>query len=142
MTKSIIKGEWYVALVEDCEAIITETVFSSRWALVDGYHKLGERIEEEKANCPIEKLIQDLGQTLNKSRSTLWYSVQFYRKYPELDAVPEGKNISWNKIITKYLPAQKEKHSCTSHKKVDAWKCAECGKILLTEPEYYGGETN
>jgi DNA modification methylase len=30
--------------------------------------------------------------------------VQFYEKYPELDTIPEGKNISWNKIVTKYLP--------------------------------------
>lgn len=36
--------EWYTALVEDCRAIITEAVFNSRWALVEGYHQLGERI--------------------------------------------------------------------------------------------------
>lgn len=36
--------QWYNQLIEDCRDIITEAVFTSRWALIDGYHQLGERI--------------------------------------------------------------------------------------------------
>jgi len=36
--------EWYDLLVEDCKAIVTEAVFTSRWALVQGYWELGQRI--------------------------------------------------------------------------------------------------
>ena len=40
--------EWYQALIEDCKAIIVEAVFNSRWALVEGYHQVGERIVTDK----------------------------------------------------------------------------------------------
>lgn len=114
----LVKSEWYEALIDECKTIITETIFTSRWALVEGYHKLGERIRED---CPrhekgqhyqgtIGELLQGLGVKLKTSETTLWYAVQFFDKYPSLDKVPEGKNISWNKVITKYLPAPKEKH--------------------------------
>jgi hypothetical protein len=48
VTDQIIVQEWYNALVEDCKAIITEAVFNSRWALVEGYHTLGERIVKDE----------------------------------------------------------------------------------------------
>ncbi len=105
------KEEWYAALVEDCKAIITEAVFNSRWALVEGYHQLGERIVTDenyqwhaKGNM---SYLQGLANNLSISDRTIYYAVQFYEKYPDLDIVPEGKNISWNKIITKYLPEPK-----------------------------------
>ena len=102
-----LSEEWYKELVEECKAIITESVFTSRWALVEGYHELGKRIEEEVKQRPLNmtQLFQDLGKSIsNCSKSTFYYSHQFYKKYPDLQTVPEGKNITWNKIVTKYLP--------------------------------------
>jgi len=51
--------------------------------------------------------VQDLAQNLGQSERTLYYALQAYDKYPKLDKLPEGKNITWNKLITKYLPAPK-----------------------------------
>ena len=103
--------DWYQSLVDDCKAIITEAVFNSRWALVEGYHMLGARIVTDKdyqrhvtgngAN------LQDLANSIRISPRSLYYAIQFYEKYPSLDTVPEGKNISWNKLLTKYLPDQR-----------------------------------
>jgi phage N-6-adenine-methyltransferase len=77
---------------------------------VEGYHQLGERIvtdenyqKEAKGN---KSSVQDLAQNLRISERTIYYAIQFYEKYPDLSTVPEGKNISWNKIVTKYLPTQ------------------------------------
>ena len=119
MSKEIIiiqQEEWYLALLEECRAIITEAVFTSRWALVEGYWNLGKRIRED---CPrhekgehyqgkLEELLSDLTVSLGKSEATLWRAVAAYDKYPELDQIPEGKNISWNKLITLYLPEPKK----------------------------------
>ena len=44
-----LQTNWYQDLVEECKAIITEAVFTSRWALVEGYWNLGKRITEENA---------------------------------------------------------------------------------------------
>ena len=103
-----MNDQWYLYLVEDCQAIITETIFNSRWALVEGYHQLGERIATDenwqKNATGNGRTLKDLAICLDKSERTLYYAVRFYDTYPELNSVPEGKNISWNKLITKYLP--------------------------------------
>lgn len=105
---SIITQDWYAALVDECKAIITEAIFTSRWALVEGYWNLGKRIREDKLAQEHAKgnktFVQDLARNLNIADRTIYYALQAYDKYPEIGKIPEGKNISWNKLITRYLP--------------------------------------
>lgn len=135
---NIVKSNWYQNLVEDCKDIITETIFTSRWTLIEGYHQLGKRIRQDSEKMPITELVQDLAVTFNKqnmkmfSERTLWYAVQFYDTYPDINKLPEGKNISWNKIITKYLPKAKseevESESIADEDKQEAKiTCPRCG---------------
>jgi len=108
-----IEKEWYSALIDDCKSIITETTFNSRWALIEGYHALGERIVQEykhfsQIGIHGQTICQRVGKSLGKSRQTITYAVQFAEKYPDLSRLPEGKNISWHKICNLYLPDKKE----------------------------------
>jgi len=108
-----IQAEWYAALIEECRAIITETIFNSRWALVEGYHALGERILQEHDNFERskiygEKIVSGLKESLGVSGNTIWRAMQFAKKYPDLNTVPEGKNITWNKLCNRYLPAPRK----------------------------------
>ena len=123
----LIETEWYSSLVSDCQGIMAEAVFISRWALVEGYHNLGKRILEEHNNFERnkiygEKIVQGLADSLNMSSRILWYAIQFVQKYPDLNEVPEGKNITWNKIMTKYLPTSKERPTTTYY-----LECPKCG---------------
>ncbi len=118
MKKELIKieqEEWYKALIEECKGIITEAIFTSRWALVEGYWKLGERIETDdnfkKFSKGNQSSLQDLASNLNTSERTIYYARQAYHKFPELNKIPEGKNISWNKLITLYLPEPKTENT-------------------------------
>ena len=125
--------KWYSVLVDDCEAIMTEAVYISRWALVEGYHNLGKRILEEhdnfeRAKIYGEKIVQDLAESLNMSSRIIWYAMQFVQKYPDLNNVPEGKNITWNKIITKYLTTTKEPTI-----KENWIQCPNCGHKFTME---------
>lgn len=104
--------EWYLLLVDECKAIITEATFTSRWALVEGYHLLGKRILQDEpritqGGSTLRRTLQDLANLLNTSERTLYYSVEFTKKYPDLQLLPEGKDTTWNKIVTKYLPEPK-----------------------------------
>ena len=109
--KKELQTSWYQELVEECKAIITEAVFTSRWALVEGYWELGKRIKDDNAFKAFSKgnktSVQDLAQNLNISERTLYYALKSYEKFPEISQIPEGKNISWNKLITQYLPEPK-----------------------------------
>jgi N6-adenosine-specific RNA methylase IME4 len=107
MNNELVDQEWYGHLVEECKAIITEAVFTSRWALVEGYWELGKRIREEyttRKELYGQKIAQGLAESIGVSERTVNYACAAYDKYPELDNIPEGKNITWNKLITKYLP--------------------------------------
>jgi hypothetical protein len=71
--------------------------------LVEGYHTLGTRILEEQQNFERakiygEKITTRLSESLEIPERTIWRAIQFVKKYPSLDDVPEGKNITWNKI--------------------------------------------
>ncbi len=95
------------ALVEDCRNIITETEFASKDDLIQGRHQLGERIindtgfqEYAKGNTTS---LQRLAQLCKRSKRTVYYSIKFYQKYPDLSLLPSTKNESWHHIINKYL---------------------------------------
>jgi hypothetical protein len=98
----------YSQLIEDCRDILVEAVFASRWSLIEGYHMLGKRVTEDegyqrhaKGNAVVCK---GIARSIGLSERTLYYALQFYAQYPNLQTIPEGKTISWTKLITKYLP--------------------------------------
>lgn len=114
-----LANPYYKLLVEDCKAIVTESVFVSRWALVEGYHLLGERIAMDeqyqiyaKGN---QKMLAILAGNIGLGERTLYYAIEFYNKFPVLEDVPEGKNISWTKLVNKYLPEHTEKEEKSNY---------------------------
>lgn len=109
MNEEITSGKWYDTMIEECRAIKVEHEFTSRWALVEGYHALGKRILEEHENFERSKIyggeiVQRVAESLGMAKRSVWYAIQFVRKYPDLDTLPEGKNVNWHKITQKYLP--------------------------------------
>lgn len=107
VSADVTEREWYKELVEECKAIVTEAVFTSRWALVEGYHALGERIVTDRnldrKEVYGEKIVTGLSQSTGIHKRDLWRAIQFYKKFPDLEKLPGGKNMSWNKVI-KLLP--------------------------------------
>lgn len=113
MTKEIIKRleeeEWYQAMIEECQAILTEGTFNARWSLIEAYHNLGKRISEENDSFKRKKIygkeiVKHVAQSLGIGDRTIYYAIQFVKKYPKLDELPEGKNVSWHKICNDLLP--------------------------------------
>ena len=71
-----VNQEWYEELIDECKTIITEAVFTSRWALVEGYHLLGERVRTDlhfqKYAKGTKTSVQDLAQNIGTSERTLY----------------------------------------------------------------------
>ena len=118
--------ETYQHLVDEIKAVKTEFIFQSRWALVEGYWNIGKLIREQFTGNELTKQLQDLGVDTGVSSTTLWYSLQTFDKYPRLDTLPEGKNISWNKLITTYLPNRIEEKKTIPKPMLK--QCLNCGK--------------
>jgi len=51
-----------------------------------------------------------VSQSLNKSKRTIERAIQFAKKYPDLNKLPEGKNTNWHTICNKYLSKGKNAH--------------------------------
>lgn len=91
----------YDSLIEELRDIITEKEFSARWDIIECYHLVGTRLMQED-NLP--ELVQHVAKDLGKSVRTIYYSVAFAKMYPNLEALPDGKNTSWSSIVRKHLP--------------------------------------
>jgi N6-adenosine-specific RNA methylase IME4 len=115
--KDLIKLEqtdWWKLLVDDCQSILVEGIWNYRLTLIKTYHLLGKRILKENDNFERveiygKKIVSQVSQSLGQSERTIWRVMQFVNKYPDLDLLPEGKNISWHKICNNLLPVLKEK---------------------------------
>lgn len=110
---TIQNQQWYEALIEECGAIVTESVFASSWALIEGYHQLGQRIIEERENFGKagyygKQVTSTIAKAIHKSERTVERAVQFTTMYPDLALLPDGKNTNWHHICNKYLVAPKK----------------------------------
>lgn len=114
-------------LVDEIKQLIVEGEFNSRWTLIETYHAVGKAIASVNVNR--SDLLQGLAPKVGKSVRTLLYAVKFYEMYPDLQNLPEGKNISMNKIITKYLTEPKNKECLHENVITISFdKCEDCDK--------------
>lgn len=123
----IEQEEWYQTLISDARAIIVEAYFTSNWALIEGYWELGKRIFEDKPKFDAiglknSEIVSRVSQSIKKSPRTVQRAIQFYKKYPDLGLLPEGKNTSWHRIVNKYLPE--------TVSKAELRRCDICGGDL------------
>jgi N6-adenosine-specific RNA methylase IME4 len=129
--------EWFQGMVQECQAAIVEAVFRSRWSILEGWHAVGQAIIAEKANieksgASEEGVVSRLSQAMSVSKRSLWRAVQFARRYPDLNTLPDGKNITWNKVCSELLPEhRKEKEGAPAPE-------GEFG-VVYADPEWGGG---
>lgn len=106
----------YELLVTDCRSIISEGIFRSRQELIEMYQELGERIVNDPlykkwGQITQSKFMGELVEDVGKSRSTLYYAIQYVEKLENkefsMGVEKLGKNASWNKIKA-LLPEPKE----------------------------------
>lgn len=138
--RSLIGQDWYDLLIEDCKATVVEGVFNARQELLRCYHDLGTRILKEKANFDRsgvygQEIVQRIAESMDKSSRTIYYAIQFASAFSSLDALPEGKNISWTKVIKLLSKKEEGGFECTHDEQVEIVirKCKCCREVLSKE---------
>lgn len=105
MIEIIPLDEHIEALADDLRSIKIESEFNSRWEKLAGYHAMGRRISEDiywnaRGNG---RTLSYLSKSVGVGERTLYRAIQFYKKYPDINMLPDGKSISWTKV-QKLLP--------------------------------------
>lgn len=100
-------------LIEELKGVIVEGVFNSRWELIATYHRVGQILTDN--NLPIKQVAEELRQ---KER-LLFQCKQFYKAYPDINKLPDGKLISWRRIANELLPAHKDTKQSQEEKLVE-----------------------
>ena len=122
MKDLVILSEEYRSFIEDLKASITEGVYASRQELLKCYHEIGQMIASQRYAS-----IQQISKDSTIPERTLQKCAQFYEKYPDMEKLPMGKNISWHKIVNQLLPEHKESSNVDEYIVCD--KCLGKGKI-------------
>lgn len=108
-----MKDDWFNSLITDCKDIIGRSEFTSRWALVEGYHAFGKRILAEHDNFERSQIyggevVVRIAESVGKSQATVWKAIQFVKRYPNLKLLPGGDKMTWGTICNKLLPTPKD----------------------------------
>ena len=130
--------DFYKALIEECDAIITEAGEASRWSLVEGYHQLGSRILEDNNNFEREKIYgqeitKRISLSLGKSIRTIEKAVQFAKEFKKPEEVPGGKAITWGKVCNVVLVGKKLDEDCKHNNTHMVEICTDCHKRIKNE---------
>ena len=105
--------QWLEKCVEECKDIFVESNFTERYARIEGYHGIGERILQEfnladRKMTYGERIIATVAKSIKVSTRTVYNMVEFARMFPDLQLLPDNKTVSWTKVVKKYLPKAKE----------------------------------
>ena len=112
-----ITESWYNSLIDDLTEIvdgIVEDKFNLAWSMISGHHQIGLRILKENDNFERskvygKKIVQRIAESIGRSERTVYLSIKLAQLYPDINMLPEGKNVTWGKVITKYLTDGTEK---------------------------------
>jgi len=137
---NLLTSQWFQALIEDCKDTIIEKRFIIAEELIKMKWEIGDRILQdtgnfERAQIYGRQIIVTVSKALDCSEREIYRCLQFRKKYPELNNLPEGKNITWHKIVNQYLsdkPKDEDdpEKEC-QHEKVEILiRCARCRERL------------
>lgn len=93
---NIIKDESYDLLLDEIKSTLVEKSFEERMAKIEMYHTVGQLLRSSDRD--ITALTKEVSKDLNLAERSLWFAVKFYDTYPTLNALPDGKACSWNKV--------------------------------------------
>lgn len=109
------KDKWLEQFYDNLRTEVVEKQFDVSMNAIEFYHYIGEFIsnylndlkQHLNTNSTFD-VVKALSGKIKKSPSTIYRAIQFYSMAPNLEQwlnqLPEGKNISWRKICTNYLP--------------------------------------
>ena len=147
MLEEIREKEWFNETIEDLKAINIEYTYLERQSRIKKYWEIGQAIRAQVPLFEQEKLfgrniIKLVAKSINLSPRLMYDVMKFvdmYDTFEEVENLPEGKNLTWTKIVENYL--RENKGSRPRKKKEPDWHiCPQCGKSFVDIDEHVHSE--
>lgn len=99
----IEEKEWFNKLIEDIQGKVVE-IKNLSWTAISNYHSIGKLILDSKPTFveqgyTMKEMMQILSEQVGRSDRTLYRTVQFYEKYPDLSTSPYTEEANWFQIV-------------------------------------------
>ena len=118
--------------VEEFTDLYIEGSFHVRWTEIEFYHDLGMALLEVQDLKPYAKSIK-------KHESFLKTCVEFYKKYPNLNEAPFGKDISWSRLRKEFETEKRPRVSIREILSARMDKHSQLSTRNLSNDDYYKG---
>ena len=118
--------------IEDFTDFYIENSFHVRWTEIEFYHDLGMALLEVQDLKPYAKSIK-------KHESFLKTCVEFYKKYPNLNEAPFGKDISWSRLRKEFENEKRPRISIKEILSARMDKHSQLSTRNLSNDDYYKG---
>jgi hypothetical protein len=120
----VFSQEEYDSLIEDLKDILTEGVTAVRERVIETKWEIGDRLLREEGKLNKESVCR-VTLAIHVSERELQFCLAFRKKYPKLkemwERLPEGKNISWHKLVHNYIDFSLPKLEIPVEEKFDEW---------------------
>ena len=136
----LITSEWFKCLIDQIRANMIERRYRIAAELLELKWYIGDRILEdlgnfERAKIYGKQIVSLVAKSLDCAERELYRCIQFRKKYPKLNDLPEGKNITWHKIVNIYLSDKpkdsEDPEADCSHGQLEILvRCATCRERL------------
>jgi hypothetical protein len=135
----VLNEDWFELLVDDVKSELVEGISTSRMTLIETWFNVGKRILDENQNFERsevygKQIMHTLAECTGQSERSLYYAVKFAGMFDNfsdaISTLPEGKNISWSKIVKNVLTDGKEPEECKHEVTEMVKRCVKCKKII------------
>ena len=120
--------------IEEFTDLYVENSFHVRWTEIEFYHDLGMILAEVQDLKPYAKSIK-------KHESFFKICVEFYKKYPNLNEAPFGKDISWSRLRKEFETEKRPRISIREilSARMNKYNQLVALNLLPNDDEYYRG---
>ena len=118
--------------IDEFVDLYIENSFHVRWTEIEFYHDLGMALSEVQDLKPYAKSIK-------KHESFLKTCVEFYKKYPNLNEAPFGKDISWSRLRKEFETEKRPRISMREKLHARMEKYSQLSAHNLPDDDYYRG---
>ena len=140
LSVNIRDTEWFNEMILEAQTAMdefkdamTEIKFTLQWHTIEFRHKIGQLlVKNEKKTESFPDLVVETAKSLDVSERLIQYCVKAARVYPDINQIPEGKSMTWGRLVSTYLTdgSTIDPKGCAhpSWKEVKYRECTKCGK--------------